>query len=322
MSNDLVPANPHLPDCSHPVDAYLAHLSPGSRNTMLKMLRWVASRADRDVYSFPWATLRFQQVAAIQSWLASTPNEDGKLRSAATVNLAMSALRGVLNAARKLGLISSDDCTNAIDVPAVKGSRLPRGRSLETGELRSLFDACREDETKAGRRDAAMLAVLYGSGIRRAEAFGLDLDDYKPDTGELRVRGKGNKERLCYATNGSKDALAAWLAVRGDEPGPLFLPVNKGGNVVPHRMTGPAIYKMLAKRAAEASIDSFSPHDLRRSFVSDMLENNADISMVQQLAGHASVTTTQRYDRRPEHAKRKAAELLHVPFGGWGKRTK
>jgi integrase/recombinase XerD len=205
--------------------------------------------------------------------------------------------------------------TSAIDVPAVKGHTLPRGRAVEAGELRSLFRACAEDASIAGRRDAALLAVLYGAGLRRSEAAALNVADYNAQTGELKILGaKGNKDRLAYVTNGARAALDAWLAMRGTDAGKLFVPINKGGRVTMRAMTDQAIYGMLVKRAADAGIPHFSPHDLRRSFVGDMLDAGADVSLVQQLAGHANVTTTLRYDRRPEHAKRKAAELLHVPF--------
>jgi integrase len=160
-----------------------------------------------------------------------------------------------------------------------------------------------------------LLAVLYGAGLRRSEATAIQVGDYNATTGELRIIGaKGNKDRLAYVTNGARAAIDAWLAVRGPEPGPLFLPINKGGRVTMRAMTDQAIYGVLVKRAQDAGIPHFSPHDLRRSCVGDMLDAGAEVSLVQQLAGHANVSTTLRYNRRPEHAKRKAAELLYVPF--------
>jgi site-specific recombinase XerD len=79
-------------------------------------------------------------------------------------------------------------------------------------------------------------------------------------------------------------------------------------------MTDHAIWKMVQKRAAQAGVKKFSPHDLRRSFCSDLLDLGADIAVVQQLAGHANISTTARYDRRGEKAKQKASEMLLVPY--------
>ena len=294
----------------NPAAVYLAALAPGSRPTMAQALSSIATLAAGrpvDATAFPWHALRREHTAALRARLAAD-------HAAATANKMLSALRGVLKEAWRLGLMPADDYARAVDVKGVKGSTLPRGRSLETGELRQLFRVCAADDTPAGRRDAALLAVLYGAGLRRAEVVTLDLTDFNPVTGELRVEGKGNRTRLGYATNGSAAALAGWLAVRGTEPGPLFLAINRGGRIVPGRLTAQAVYNILAKRASEAGIEDFSPHDLRRSFVSDLLDSGADVSLVQRLAGHANVTTTLRYDRRPEAAKKKAAELLHVPF--------
>ncbi len=131
------------------------------------------------------------------------------------------------------------------------------------------------------------------------------------------MRGKGNKERIAWLTGGAARAMADWLAVRGDDPGALFVAVNKSGRMANRdHMTPKTIYSMLAKRATEAGVKSFSPHDMRRTFVSDLLDAGADITTVSKMAGHANVTTTSRYDRRPEEAKRKAASLLHVPYMG------
>ena len=145
-----------------------------------------------------------------------------------------------------------------------------------------------------------MLALLYGCGLRRSEAVALLLDDYRE--GAVTVRsGKG---RIVYAPAGGREAIEAWIARRGSWPGSLLCPVAKGGKI-----------QRLWWLAERLRMPRFSPHDLRRSFVGELLDAGADISSVQQLAGHSSVTT-QRYDRRPEEAKRKAAELLQVPCAG------
>ena len=173
---------------------------------------------------------------------------------------------------------------------------------------------CSQDPGPSGIRDAAIIALLYSAGLRRAEVVALDIDDYDPDTGQLVVKGKRNKERFAYPTGGAAEALADWMMIRGTEPGPLFWPINKGGQMRNARLTTQAIYNMLVKRAQQAKIKKFSPHDLRRTFVSDLLDAGADIATVSKMAGHANVQTTARYDRRPEEAKRKAAKLLHVPY--------
>jgi len=119
--------------------------------------------------------------------------------------------------------------------------------------------------------------------------------------------------------NGGGRALVDWLNIRGSEPGALFVPINKGGNFEIKPMTTQAVFNILRKRSIEAGVAEFSPHDLRRSFVSHLLEAGADISTVSKMAGHASIETTKRYDKRGEVAKEKASELLHVPYSGSAK---
>jgi integrase len=226
----------------------------------------------------------------------------------------LAALRGVLRACWRLGLMDGETYHRAADVASVRGSALPKGRSLGIGEIRALFEACARDLSPAGRRDAVLLAVLYGTGLRRAEVAGLQTGDMDAQTGALIMRGKGRKERTAYLANGASAAVLDWLAVRGDEPGPLFVRIRKDGQISTEGLTAQAIYNALRKRAEQAGVERFSPHDLRRTFVGDMLDAGADVSLVSKLAGHAQVTTTARYDRRPERAKKRAASLLHVPY--------
>jgi len=308
---------PVRPD-EHPVLVYLNRLSRGSRRAMGQALRAVvgvyterkANAVTQDeVLAFPWAKMGFQHVQKVRAALAEK-------YSPASANKILSALRGVLHAAFRLGKMSAEDYQRASDVEAVKGSTVPRGRALKAGEITALFDAC--DPAKAhGARDAALLAVLYAAGLRRSEAVALDLADYNQEAGVLTVRpGKGRKARTGRATNGAKAALDAWVVKRGGDAGPFFLPIHRSGAIQARRMTDQSVLSILDRIRRKAKVRPFSPHDLRRSFISDLLDRGADIATVQRMAGHANIQTTARYDRRGEEAKRKAAELLHVPFGG------
>lgn len=291
---------------------YVASLaSENGRRTMMQVLNLIAGMmsSGADALSFDWGAMRFQHVTAVRSKMQEHYKP-------ATVNKALAALKGALRAAWQSGQMTAEDYQKAVSVKGVRGETLPAGRELSSGELAALLSACEDDNSPAGVRDAAVIAVMYSCGLRRAEVITLDYADYDTESGCLKIRGKGNKERTAYITGGAERALVDWLSMRGDNAGALFVSVNKGGAIGAGRLTSQAIYNMLQKRASEAGVKAFSPHDLRRTFVSDLLENGADIATVSKMAGHANITTTARYDRRPEEAKRKAASLLHVPYHG------
>lgn len=295
----------------HPAALYLARLAPSSRQTMTCVLGGVAhtlSAGCHTLWSLPWHQVRYPQMSALRSHLAAA-------YAPATANLYLTAVRGVLGECWQMGLISAEEKSRAVSLPTIRGERLPAGRAVVMGELRALLHACAEDKGPAARRDAALVGVLYGSGLRRAEAAALDLSDLDLTLGSLAVRhGKGNKARQVYLASGGAELLASWFSVRGDWTGPLFVPVLKSGKLAPGRLAPQSVRYVLQKRARAAGIKDFSPHDLRRTFVGDLLEAGADISTVQKMAGHASVVTTARYDRRGEQAKKKASGLLHIPM--------
>lgn len=290
----------------HPVAVYLAGLSRSSRRTMRGALDTIARLGlgsdEATAWDVPWHQLRFQHTQAIRSALQEA-------YAHTTANRMLSALRGTLKAAWKLGLMSAEEYQKAASVDSISGERVPAGRALSGGELSGLLETC--EAKPLGARDAAMISLLYGCGLRRAELVSLNLDDYVKEEGELLVRGKGNKQRA-IPVGSAAPALADWLRVRGNEPGPLFWGLgnrNRGG-----RLTDQAVYNMLRKRAKMAGVAKLSPHDFRRTFVGDLLDAGADIVTVQKMAGHADPATTSRYDRRDKRARHKAALLLHVPY--------
>ena len=305
---DLTVATGGRTPLTDPTLAYLASLAPKSRATMIERLKAVATLIHAEYETMVWHELRFPHLEFIRQRML----ERGA--APATVNLTLAALRGIAGYARDLNLLSAEDYDRIRRVKRARGERLPAGRSVLSGELGALVRACAVDPSPAGARDAAIFAALYIGGVRRSELAGLELGDYIPEPPALRVRaGKGNKAREVPLTASAAAVLADWLAVRGDRPGGLFLPINKGGRLAGERMSSRAIYTVLDKRRRQAGVERLSPHDFRRTFVGDLLDAGVDLSTVQRLAGHADPSTTARYDRRGEAAKRRAVEVLHFP---------
>jgi len=127
------------------------------------------------------------------------------------------------------------------------------------------------------------------------------------------ARGKGGKERVLWLAPTALPAVRDWLAVRGDQPGPLLNPVLKGGRRQERRLSAQAVYDLCLKLVKSAAILAATPHDWRRTWTGNLLEVT-DLSTAQKLAGHARPDTTAAYDRRPETTRRRAAAMLHVPY--------
>lgn len=308
VPNDLVAVAAADP-AMQPVAVYLARLAPGSRRSQEDALETMASLLTGGrigIEELPWQRLGYQHTQALRAVLAER-------YSPATANRHLAALRGVLREAWRLRLMTAEDLQRAVDLPSVRGERLPRGRAISRGELRALFESCRNG-SPSDLRDAALIGLLYAAGLRRAEVVSLDVADYNHETGALVVRGKGNKERNTYIDDGAAEAVGEWMKVRGVDPGPLICPVSQIGEITIRQITEQAVYAILQSCAKKANVRAFSPHDLRRSCVSDLLDAGVDISIVQQFVGHANINTTARYDRRGEQAKKRAAKSLHVPF--------
>jgi site-specific recombinase XerD len=298
---------------TNPAAVYLAGLSTrSSRRTMLGALDTVAgllSSGAHDATTLNWAALRYPHTVALRAKLV-------EVYAPSTANKMLSALRGVLKAAWRLGLVSAEDYRRAADLAPVSGETLIAGRDIGDDELAALMRVCEGDPGPGGARDAGMIGVLYICGLRRRELVDLDLGDYNRRDHSLHVRGKRNKERTVYLASGAVGALSDWLAIRGDALGALFWPIDKAGRPQRRRLSTQAVWKRVKRRAAQAGLIALSPHDFRRTFVGDLLDRGVDISTVSRLAGHSSVETTARYDRRPERVKRAAAMKLELPYHG------
>ena len=256
--------------------------------------------------------------AAIRSFLAHL-HADGQSRSTAARKLA--AIRTFLRYLRREGIIAADP--SGLFATPKREVRIPV--HLSESEMTSMLDAP-DDEEPLGRRDHAILELFYASGLRLSEVAGLDLEDVNLSGRMVRVLGKGGKQRLVPFNTATAQTIRAWLndrevLVRGGVadlrvPGsrardgrrgaaraarePLFLNYRGG------RLTVRSIDRLVRKYAAVTQRDGISPHALRHSFATHLLQRGADLRAIQEMLGHASLSTTQRYT----HVN--AAQLLDV----------
>ena len=167
---------------------------------------------------------------------------------------------------------------------------------LTMSEIERLMDAP-DTSDWTGARDLAMLETLYGGGLRVSELVGMNTEDVDLSSGIARIRGKGKKERLSPLGGSAAAAIREYLSMRSSidlsrkDPRAMFINAVDG-----RRLTARSVRRMLRKRLLEAGLDgSLSPHDLRHSFATHLLQNGADLRSVQELLGHEHLSTTQIY---------------------------
>jgi integrase/recombinase XerC len=210
-------------------------------------------------------------------------------RGPATVKRHLSSLRGFFRHLVDHGTLRMNP---ALEVRAPKSPQ-PLPKTLTREDVERLVEAPRDDGAIA-TRDRAILELFYSSGLRLAELHGLDLDAFESDLSEVRVTGKGNRQRVVPVGRKAREALRAWLRERPDHAGAgeraVFVS-RRGG-----RLSRNSIGTRLAHWARRAGLGvRVHPHRLRHSFASHLLEESGDLRAVQELLGHASISTTQVY---------------------------
>ncbi len=276
---------------------YLDHLvvERGVADNTLKSYRrdlrryagWLAGRGVRDVAAVQPETVTAFLVALREGDDAHTPL--GASSAARTVV----AVRGFHRFAMREGLAQVDP--SAAVRPPSPAKRLPK--ALPLADIEAILDAAGAPGTALAMRDRALLEVLYGTGARISEGVGLDLDDLDLEQGTVLLRGKGGKERLVPVGSYAREAVETYLvrgrpALSGLGRGVPALFLNARGG----RLSRQSAWTVLSKAADRAGVRAeVSPHTLRHSFATHLLDGGADVRVVQELLGHASVTTTQIY---------------------------
>jgi integrase/recombinase XerC len=230
-----------------------------------------------------------------------------------TIARRLACLRSFFRYGQREGLVTSNPA-KALRTPRI-GRKLPH--FLSTEQVAALLEAPPANEP-LGLRDRAMLETMYSAGLRVAELVALNVEHWDRDANILRVFGKGRKERISPVGSYAAKALDRWIAAR--EPGPnatredaaaLFL--NRFGR----RLTTRSIGRILEKHLRQTGLDRLTtPHTLRHSFATHLLDGGADLRSVQELLGHKSLTTTQIYTHVSTRRLRETYEKSHPLAGG------
>lgn len=202
----------------------------------------------------------------------------------------------------------------AMKVPAQQPA--PAGKHISDDDMARLLEACLGDDNPIiAARDCAMLATLQATGMRRAELTNLTVDDYDPERRRLQLRlTKNRQDRPAFINHAAAEYLQRWLDIRGAEPGNLFVKANRKGGLTATPLHPSTVYYILGKRCLEAGLaESYTPHDLRHTYITNLLAANVDIALASRMAGHSSVTMTARYDTRQEDEMRQAAARVYTP---------
>lgn len=292
------------------VECYLLSLAPTGRRSMRSQLKQVALLLGKhDVDEVTWHELEYQQLIYVRTQLLEAD------KSISTVNTTLAAIRGVLQTAFKMNLITADHLARISQIENVRGNVKNSGIALSLADARRLIKKVSGDTSVKGIRDSAILMLMLTSGLRRSEVVCLTHGSFDFDAYRVNILSKGRKLRHHDISGITLKTLKKWAALCEftDVNAPFFTQVR--GTACRKELSAHAIYRIVKHRGKSIGIDNLRPHDLRRTFVSLMLEQGADLSTVSKAVGHASVATTTRYDKRSGNAQISAMRKLTDNLG-------
>ncbi|MBS1570079.1 MAG: tyrosine-type recombinase/integrase [Bacteroidetes bacterium] len=300
-----------------PVDRFLEHLAYERRASPLTVKAYGEDLAQFTAYLREQLGGTGPETAtekAVRAWMMDLLEQGTGARS---VNRKLSALRAYYRFARTVGAVKADP-TELIDPPKT-AKRLPE--FVPERSMRQLLDELPWAEGFEGQRDRLIMELLYGTGMRLAELLGLAPGSIDLRRGTLRVLGKRNKERIIPLAAPLLALLRNYLGLRDALPGaasansPLLLRAD--GNPLPRRTVQSLVKHYLS---AVTTQDKKSPHVLRHTFATHMLEHGADLNAVKELLGHANLAATQVYTHNTIERLKQAHRQAH-PRGGTGPTT-
>ena len=237
-----------------------------------------------------------------------------KNRKASTQNFTLNVIKRLCEEAWHAQLISEKQFSAIAQIPRFRGEYKYLPTCLTNNEMKKILNVCSAENTVKGVRDAAIIAIGLGCGLRRTEIAELEISNIDLDNHLLRVCGKGNKERIVGLNGTVQDYLDHWLRLRGGSGSAYcFTPIGKRSIILTSRhLNDETIYLIVQSRSLKAIGRAVSTHDLRRTFASHMLDKHVDLNTLRLLLGHSDIRTTQIYDRRDELARIISAGKISV----------
>lgn len=248
-------------------------------------------------------------IADWRKWLNRLKLDDGRKVSPTTINYHLIAMRSFLKylARRDIESLPPER------IELAKAAR-PQVAFLESDEVTRLVDAVSGSDL-AGKRDRAIVLLLFSGGLRVSELVGLNRDDVNVSRGEFSIRGKGQKDRPVYLSELAAASLNDYLATRKDKDDALFIHLTAKkttGSETSARLTPRSVQRIIERGRVAAGITKrVTPHTLRHSFATDLLTHGADLRSVQELLGHANVATTQVYTHLTNPQLREVHQKFH-----------
>ena len=292
-----------------PTECYLNNLAPTGRKAVISLIKSVKNTLllHDKLAVLPLHKLSFEQLSTLKQSLVLNN------KSARTIQLTFQVIKAIAKTAFLMNLIEQHELEkfNVLKLPHIEQSL--KGKSLTATQLKSILKQPYIPASIINTRDIALLALMAGAGLRRSEVSALKLSDFSmADQLVVIHKGKGNRTRTQYLPVWVLEYLSSWLTVRGNNEGPLFCVVLNGRAIQARGLSPETIYSVVTSRTNHVLGEKFTPHDMRRTYISSLLANGVDISTVSKLAGHKSIITTQLYDKRGADSLKRAVNTLSV----------
>ena len=278
-----------------PCELYLAKLKPSGRASIVGQLKQAARilKWQSPVEKQPFHQLTYAQL----EYLKLCRNREGV--SNRTINHLLYAIKSIARIGFMMGETDEKTYLQTQGIPMLKTPPSVKGQALTAETVSSFISELRMDRRPVKVRNTAIFSLFLATGLRRSELVQLETEDIDHQQHAVTVHnGKGGKSRIQYMPDWAYADLNNWLVVRGSSSGLVFNRFCGKTLLVGESISTTAIYKIVVRNTEELAGSKCSPHDLRRTYISQLLDSDVDVLTVSKMAGHASVNTTQIYDKR------------------------